>query len=243
MRVNSKKEGNVFCPIKKHFLEARLFWPLLRWWRVLGLVQRVPLEHLLGSVGNASFTIANNAYLMLLTVATAGIPSTLSKMVSERYALNRPSEARRVYHAALLFAAAAGIIITVVLYFGAPYFAEKVAGVPQSALAIQALAPALLLFPAIAMMRGYFQGRGNMTAGGISQIVEQVARVATAILLAFIILKLGYGDREVAAGASFGGSWEASAHLPLCCIIRLKCVARIDKIDKSNSRRKAPRCR
>ncbi|MGG1615734.1 oligosaccharide flippase family protein [Paenibacillus sp. NRS-1782] len=173
--------------------------------RVLGLVQRVPLEHLLGSVGNASFTIANNAYLMLLTVATAGIPSTLSKMVSERYALNRPSEARRVYHAALLFAAAAGIIITVVLYFGAPYFAEKVAGVPQSALAIQALAPALLLFPAIAMMRGYFQGRGNMTAGGISQIVEQVARVATAILLAFIILKLGYGDREVAAGASFGG--------------------------------------
>lgn len=80
--------------------------------RVLGLVQRVPLEHLLGSVGNASFTIANNAYLMLLTVATAGIPSTLSKMVSERYALDRPAEARRVYRAALIFAAVAGIIIT-----------------------------------------------------------------------------------------------------------------------------------
>ncbi len=190
--------------------------------RVLGLVQRVPLEHLLGSVGNASFTIANNAYLMLLTVATAGIPSTLSKMVSERYALNRPSEARRVYHAALLFAAVAGIVITAVLYFGAPYFAKHVAGVPQSALAIQALAPALLLFPAIAMMRGYFQGRGNMTAGGISQIVEQVARVATAIILAFIILKLGYGDREVAAGASFGGVMGSIAALAVMLYYTVK---------------------
>ncbi len=75
--------------------------------RVLGLVQRVPLEHLLDEVGNASFSIANNVYLMLLTVATAGIPSTLSKMVSERYALKRPGEARQVYHAALWFAVAA----------------------------------------------------------------------------------------------------------------------------------------
>lgn len=190
--------------------------------RVLGLVQRVPLEHLLGSVGNASFTIANNAYLMLLTVATAGIPSTLSKMVSERYALDRPSEAQRVYQAALLFAAVAGIVITAVLYFGAPYFAKHVAGVPQSALAIQALAPALLLFPAIAMMRGYFQGRGNMTAGGISQIVEQVARVATAIILAFIILKLGYGDREVAAGASFGGVMGSIAALAVMLYYTVK---------------------
>lgn len=62
--------------------------------RVLGLVQRVPLEHLLGPVGDASFGVANSVYLMLLTVATAGIPSTLSKMVSERYALDKPQDAR-----------------------------------------------------------------------------------------------------------------------------------------------------
>lgn len=75
--------------------------------RVLGLVQRVPLDHIFDGVGRASFGVSNNIYLMLLTVATAGIPSTLSKMVSERYALNRPEEARQVYHAALLFSVAA----------------------------------------------------------------------------------------------------------------------------------------
>ncbi|MCJ8013962.1 polysaccharide biosynthesis protein [Paenibacillus sp. KQZ6P-2] len=173
--------------------------------RVLGLVQRVPLDHLFDDVGKASFSIANNVYLMLLTVATAGIPSTLSKMVSERYALKRPGEARQVYRAALLFAAFAGVIITVLLYVLAPFYATYISKVPEAALSIRALAPALLLFPTIAMMRGYFQGRNNMTAGGISQIVEQFARVGTAILLAYFMLKAGYSGSWVAAGASFGG--------------------------------------
>ncbi|WP_322906791.1 polysaccharide biosynthesis protein [Paenibacillus campi] len=171
--------------------------------RVLGLVQRVPLEHMLGFSGDASFTLANNVYLMLLAVATAGIPSTLSKMVSERYALGRPHEAKRIYYAALLFGGAAGIVMTVLMYVGAPYYAA-LAKEPAAALALQAIAPSLLLFPAIAMMRGYFQGRNMMSAGGISQIIEQFARVLTAIVLAYVLLRIGYGDTEVAAGASFG---------------------------------------
>lgn len=172
--------------------------------RVLGLVQRVPLDHIFDDVGRASFGVSNNIYLMLLTVATAGIPSTLSKMVSERYALNRPDEARQVYHAALLFSVAAGVIMTALLYIGAPFYATHIADVPESAMAVRAIAPALLLFPAIAMMRGYFQGRNNMMAGGVSQIVEQFARVLTAILLAYLLLQQGYNNTSIAAGASFG---------------------------------------
>ncbi|MNI09396.1 putative cell division protein YtgP [compost metagenome] len=171
--------------------------------RVLGLAQRVPLEHLFNDIGNASFTQANNVYLMLLPLATAGIPSTLSKMVSERYALNRPHEAQQVYRAALIFAAVVGVLMSTILYIAAPYYAEY-SKVPESTLAIRAIAPALLLFPMIAMMRGYFQGRNNMMAGGISQIIEQIARVSTAILLAFILLRQGYSNTWMAAGASFG---------------------------------------
>lgn len=171
--------------------------------RVLGLVQRVPLEHLFNTTGNASFTQANNVYLLLLPLATAGIPSTLSKMVSERYALNRPHEAQQIYRAALIFAAVVGVLMSTILYIAAPYYAEY-SKVPESTLAIRAIAPALLLFPSIAMMRGYFQGRNNMMAGGISQIVEQIARVSTAVLLAFILLRQGYSNTWMAAGASFG---------------------------------------
>ena len=104
--------------------------------------------------------------------------------------------------------------MSVLLWFAAPFYATNISKVPESISAIRALAPALLLFPAIAMMRGYFQGRGNMTAGGISQIVEQFARVGTAIIVAFVMLQWNYDDQTIAAGASFGGVLAVSAHLP-----------------------------
>ena len=201
--------------------------------RVLGIFQKVPLEHMFDDIGNAAFAQANNIYLMLLTIATAGIPSTLSKMVSERYALNRPGEARQVYRAALIFAVVAGGVISLALYISAPLVA-RLAGVPESALAIRAIAPALLLFPAIAMMRGYFQGRNNMMAGGVSQIVEQVARVALAIGLAYLLLRQGYDNTVMAAGASFGSVFGSLAAFAVMLYFSVK-LRKTDKAELLNA--------
>ncbi|HEY8528310.1 MAG TPA: oligosaccharide flippase family protein, partial [Paenibacillaceae bacterium] len=144
--------------------------------RALGLFQRVPLDYVLDRVGGSAFGLANNIYLLLLVIATAGVPSALSKMVSERLEWGREEEAARIYRAALAFGLGAGIVMTAGLYIVAPWYA-RLADVPEATAAIRAIAPSLLLFPVIAMMRGYFQGHQNMTAGAVSQIAEQVARV------------------------------------------------------------------
>ncbi|WP_044481910.1 putative polysaccharide biosynthesis protein [Paenibacillus antibioticophila] len=200
--------------------------------RVLGLFQRVPLEHILGVTGNAAYGQANAAYFMLLTLATAGIPSTLSKMVSERHALNRPEEARRVYQAALIFAVVAGVIMFALLYVLAPYYAAR-AQVPESAIAIRALAPALLLFPLIAMIRGYLQGRNIMIAGGVSQVIEQIVRVATGIGLAFLFYYWGYSEEKVAAGATFGAVLGGVAAL----IVMITYSTRVRRKDRITARK------
>ncbi|SDO44854.1 stage V sporulation protein B [Paenibacillus sp. yr247] len=172
--------------------------------RFLGVFQRIPLVHLLHEEGMGSYSIAFNLYSILLVVATAGIPSALSKMVSEKYAIGRPAEAKRIYRAAIWFAIVAGVIMTALLYVFAPIYAEQIShGGPDATLATRAIAPAMLFFPLIAIMRGYFQGRQNMMPNGISQVVEQIFRLVTSIGLAFILLNisLGWG----VAGASFGG--------------------------------------
>jgi stage V sporulation protein B len=172
--------------------------------RALGVVQRIPLKHLLGDAGMATYGIAYNVYFVLLIIATAGIPSALSKLISERVELGRTEEARSLYRASIGFAVITGILMTLLLYIGAPLYASYNQD-PDSILAIRALAPALLLFPIIAMMRGYFQGLQFMLAGGLSQIVEQIARVITAVFLAYFALELGYSQQWAIAGASFGG--------------------------------------
>lgn len=172
--------------------------------RALGLFQRVPIEHVLNDQGNIYYGVANNVYLFLLVVATAGIPSAVSKMVSERYALGKDAEARQIYRAALLFGAVAGVVITLAMLGLAPLIAGPIMHEPGAAASIRAIAPSLLLFPVIAMMRGYFQGRRFMTAGGISQIFEQILRVTAAITIAFTFAAWGWSDEQIAAGASFG---------------------------------------
>ncbi|CAM3977996.1 polysaccharide biosynthesis protein [Paenibacillus alkaliterrae] len=181
--------------------------------RFLGLFQRIPLDYMLGPDGQAAFNAANQLYLLLLTVATGGIPITISKMISQRYALGRHDEAKRIYKAALLFGAVTGLILATAMFALAPVYA-KISKVPYAVLSLQAIAPALLLFPVIAMTRGYFQGRQIMAAGGISQIIEQILRIIGGIGLALIILGWGYGDDWGAAAIAFGsvfGSFGAFA--------------------------------
>ncbi|WP_207952926.1 putative polysaccharide biosynthesis protein [Paenibacillus agricola] len=187
--------------------------------RALGVVQRVPLIALLGDIGMASYGIAFNLYSMLLVVATAGIPSALSKMISERRELGFYAEAARIYRAALWFAVGAGAIMTLFLYIIAPYYANITLN-PQAALPIRTLAPALLLFPLIAIMRGYFQGRQMMMPNGISQIVEQIFRVAASVALAYMLLSFSL-DWAV-AGASFGGVVGSVAAIAVMIYYALK---------------------
>lgn len=172
--------------------------------RFLGIFQRIPLDNLMSTQSGVYFNDANNIYLMLLIVATGGIPSAISKMISQRYAIGRPDEAQRIYRAALWFGTVTGILVSVLLFVFAPYVATHISLEPGLDASIRAIAPALLLFPVIAIMRGYFQGRQMMMAGGISQIIEQILRVVTAVGLVMLVVSRDLGDRNIAAVATFG---------------------------------------
>lgn len=197
--------------------------------RMLGIFQRVPLEHMLSKEGLASFTVSNNLYLTLLIVATGGIPSAISKMVSERYALGRQQEAQRIYKAALLFGLVTGLILSTLLYVFAPQLAAS-QDLPDAVFAIRAIAPTLLLFPLIAMMRGYFQGRQLMMAGGLSQIMEQIMRVIVGVGLAILVLAWGWGDQMGAAAASFGNFFGAIGAIAVMVWYAVK-LRRTDKLE------------
>ena len=70
-----------------------------------------------------------------------------------------------------------GLVFALVLYIFAPWLAD-LSGVGKDLIPImQSLAWAVLIFPSMSVIRGFFQGMNNLKPYAMSQIAEQVIRV------------------------------------------------------------------
>lgn len=179
--------------------------------KFLGAFFRIPLANMIGAAGMASYAPAYSLYNFLLVFSTAGIPVAVSKMVSERQADGRCREAAQVFHLSRML-----MFMTGITGFGIVFlYAEEIAGlfhVPGASLSMRAMAPALFLVPLVASYRGYFQGMNNMIPTAVSQITEQIFRVAAGLTMAMFLKENVWifdgftWQQRGAAGGCFGAA-------------------------------------
>ena len=144
--------------------------------KIIGMLYKSPLTTLIGRESFACFQFAQNAYFILLMIASFSIPQAVSKIMSERIAFKRYRDAQRVFKGALLYAVIAGGIAALVCIFGASILVPD--NMANARLALQMLAPTIFVSGILGVFRGYFQAYRNMLPTSISQILEQIA-VAT----------------------------------------------------------------
>lgn len=72
-------------------------------------------------------------------------------------------------------------------FLGAGFFSDVLVNTPESKLALQVLAPTILVVAVMGCMRGYFQGLGTMVPTAVSQIVEQIINAAVSIGAAYVL--------------------------------------------------------
>lgn len=180
--------------------------------KLLGTLQKIPLQNLAGEEAFGIYNIVYPLYTLILTLAIAGFPLTVSAFVSESLAAGNPLQARRVLRIASASLLATGLVTFILLYGGADTLA-RLLGASQTAPAIRSISWALLMVPVMAALRGYFQGYGNMIPTAVSQVVEQLVRVAVMLSLLLLFLRMGYGADKIAAGATFGSTAGAVAGL------------------------------
>lgn len=187
--------------------------------KVMGAVFRIPIGNLLAGGGLACYQAVYPIYSILLALSTAGIPVAISRLVSERIAIDEYKAAHEVYRASLKLLAGIGIVTAAACFAGADVI-MKAAGLQEAAPALRALVPALLLIPIMSSMRGYFQGMQQMRPTAISQLFEQLFRVVIGLWLAWFLLTRAGGTLEkAAAGATFGASAGAIAGLAVVYLI------------------------
>ncbi len=186
--------------------------------KLLGALFRIPLANIIGDTGMGYYQTAYPVYVLLLTLSTAGIPVAISRMVAERSAVGRLSDAYRVFRTSFSLLFCIGIVSSALLFFGAGPIVEYL-GNPGAEFAMMAVAPALIFVPLMASFRGFFQGMQDMRPTAISQVTEQLFRVVAGLSLAVFLADKGL--ERAASGASFGATAGSFAGLISITLIYL----------------------
>lgn len=195
--------------------------------KIIGAVYRIPLSnYILHKEGIAYYQIAYPVYSTLLVVSSAGLPTAISRMVAERVQQGRERDALGVFRCALLVLLGIGLVTGAVMAL----FSTQIAGMlgnSRASFALAAIAPALILVAVMSAYRGYFQGMQNMTPTAISQLIEQVGKLAAGFPLAAYMMR--YGPEYGAAGALLGVSISEALALGYVMLRKLRFGRELDK--------------
>lgn len=191
--------------------------------RMIGFVYRIPLVNLLKDEGMGYYSNSFDLYSFFLIVSSYGLPSAISKIVAARMTKHQFREAHAIFKAGLALGLLLGIISSSILWLSARWLAIAI-GSPDSVYAIQALAPALLIFSIMAVFRGYYQGMNTMIPTAISQIIEQIFNAVFSLVLAAMLVKKGF--EYGASGGTIGTGIGALAGL--LTLVGIYLIARPD---------------
>ena len=171
--------------------------------RLIGLLYKVPMTRILGTEGIGYYNTAYEIYNIGLILSSYSLPLAISKLIAARRIRGRYQDARRVYLCGMAFGITVGTAMTAILLFGSSWITETIFKSPGSALPLAVMAPTVLVFSVMGIIRGYFQGFGNMIPTSVSQIIEQVIHAAVSIVASYLFIRW---FADAASPASYGAA-------------------------------------
>ena len=158
--------------------------------KLIGAIYRVPLTNILGAEGIGIYQMVFPFYCILLTLSSTGIPAGIAKLTAEgKDALKR----------SVVIFGVIGLIGTLIMFFGADTIAGLQGNV-AAASAYRALSPSVFFVSLLSSLRGYFQGKLNMLPTALSQVIEQIVKLAVGL---FLCANFGVTLADKAALAAF----------------------------------------
>ena len=177
--------------------------------KILGILYLIPFYAIIGDEKNlAPFTYAYQPYTIMITIATAGVPLAAAKYVSKYNALGAYKVSQKLYLSSFIVMSITGLIGFLLLFFLSPTIAQLTLAnkggieggwkVEDITNVIRTISFVVLFIPLLATWRGIFQGFNSMGPTAVSEVTEQIARIAFILGGSYIVLYVMDGSVLVA---------------------------------------------
>ena len=189
--------------------------------RLIGFVFRIFLSRLLGAEMLGVYQMALNIFMILLTVVSTGLPLVLSREVAKD--TSNFTRTRSIMFAGLVVGVTTSLILCIGVLLGHNLF--NYIFTDQRCLTILLITlPALVASSVYCALRAIWWGEKKFILLGLTELIEQVARVILFILM--LGLAFYFTDMSHVAAWSFSGACVVSALTVImifwCCRRRKK---------------------
>ncbi|HOB26423.1 MAG TPA: oligosaccharide flippase family protein, partial [Bacilli bacterium] len=182
--------------------------------KILGMLYVIPFYHIVGSQGGALYSYAYNIYNIFLSMSSAGLPSAVSKIISEYDTLGYHDAKNRAISIAYKLIGILSIVVFLVLFV----FADEIGMLiihnieggntyQDIAFVVRCVAPAVLVIPFLSVTKGYLQGHKYMSPSSVSQLIEQIVRIVVILLGSYLVLNVFHGTLSLAVGIAVSGAF------------------------------------
>ena len=182
--------------------------------KILGMLYVVPFYSIVGTKGGALYSYAYNIYNIFLLISAAGIPSAISKIISEYDALKMYEAKKRAFNLAKKLIMIISVITFIILFVFAEEVATLIIGdleggntIEDVCFVIRCVSFSVLLIPHLSVIKGLFQGHKYLGPTSTSQLIEQVVRIIIILVGSYLSLKVFKSNLPTAVGIAVSGSF------------------------------------
>ncbi len=155
--------------------------------KLTGVLFKLYITNKIGLDAKGYFATAYNIYTPIYSIALAGLPTAVAKMVAEKAVQGKYRDVKNVFNVSLGLFTLFGIIGTLVIVLIAyPYSVS--AGAVDALPAILTVAPSLFFCCIMSCYRGYYQGLRNMNPTSVSQVIEAAGKLIFGYIFMNVVL-------------------------------------------------------
>lgn len=197
---------------KSSFLEGTFIATLsIIFVKLLGMLYVIPFYATVGVLGSALYAYAYNIYIIFLDISSAGLPTAISKIINEYNTLGKMDAKMRAYKLGKRIIALISVAVFILLFIFAGPIAHMILGeikggntISDVTFVIRCVSFAILVVPYLSVTKGYLQGHKIIGVSSISQIIEQVIRIAIILFGSYLgVHVLGLSMRNTIGIAVF----------------------------------------
>lgn len=204
--------------------------------KVLGMIYKIPLNNIFDGLGAGYYSTAYDLYLPVYSLAMAGLPVAVSRMVAESVARKEYKNTRKILkiaQRAFLVTGTVGtgaiILLTYFYLFNEPFRTIfNISADTDNVYSIVLISFSVLFCCIMSSYRGYYEGLRNMYPTAVSQVMEAMGKLLIGLALAagtkyFCVESLNMSEAEsmpFVSGAAILGVTIGSAVGAVYLIIR-----------------------